>query len=124
MNAVVILDGFSHMRLIDDGAKEDNEEMQRKHKIELLFADSEEEDTASDEKEKAAEAERKRREEEEKPKEWTCICTLINPISMKQCDCCGSDAPPMEQIVAEHLQRLNEERKQKGEVVSEVKQGE
>ena len=54
-NAVIVLDGFSHMRLTDDGENEDKEEIQRKHKIEMLFCDSDEEDDAA--KEEAAKKE-------------------------------------------------------------------
>ena len=115
-NAVIVLDGFSHMRLLDDGEQDESEEMQKKHKIELLFIDSEDEDKGDEEAKK--EAERAKRAEEEKPKEWQCsICTFFNPITSKRCSMCESDAPPMDQIVSEHIAKLNEERKQKGEVV-------
>ena len=67
-NAVIVLDGFSHMRLLDDGEQDESEEMQKKHKIELLFIDSEDEDKGDEEAKK--EAERAKRAEEEKPKEW------------------------------------------------------
>lgn len=88
----------------------------------MLLADSDEEDTSKQEEEKKRAAEKAKRAEEEKPKEWSCmVCTVINPIAIKQCDCCGSEAPPMEQIVAAHLEKLNEERKQKGEEPTEVK---
>jgi len=117
-NAVIVLDGFSHMRLLDDGASEDSEEMKRKHKIDLLYADSEEEDAGKDEEEAKKEAERAKRAEEEKPKDWQCgVCTFINDLKGKQCMMCGSDAPSYEEIVAEHIAKLNVERKQKGEVV-------
>lgn len=120
-NAVIILDGFSHMRLADDGETSHSEETRKKHKIELLFVDSEDEGAdANPEEEAKKEAERKKREEEEKVTEYSCFaCTMINPISMSNCDCCGTAAPPMEEIKAAHLAKLNEERKARGEVVED-----
>lgn len=96
-NAVIVLDGFNHMRLVDDGENEDKEEMQRKHKIELLFVDSDEEDEAGKAEADKKEEERKKREEEEKPKEWSCVaCTCFNPVGEKRCGVCETEAPPME----------------------------
>jgi hypothetical protein len=42
---------------------------------------------------------------------------MINPISNSNCDICQTPAPPLEEIKAAHLARLNEERKQRGEQV-------
>ena len=70
------------------------------NRIELLYSqtDDEGEDAAKldEEKEKKAEARRKA----EKPEEYSCAaCTMINPINLVNCDICGSERPPMEQIV-------------------------
>jgi hypothetical protein len=61
LNAVIIIDGFSHMRLNDDGQSSHSEEIRKKHKIELLFVDSEEEDDSKAEDEAKLEVERKKR---------------------------------------------------------------
>lgn len=85
-NAVIVIDGFSHMRLIDDGQNEDSAEMQKKHFIELLFVDTDDEDPGKSDEKAKKEAERAKRAEEEKPKEYQCgACTLFNAISIKQC---------------------------------------
>jgi len=56
------------------------------------------------------------------PKEWACgACTCFNPMGAKKCGICETPAPPMEDIIAEHKEKLNAERKQRGEVVVESK---
>ena len=69
-NAVIILDGFSHMRLNDDGqGSSHSDEIRKKHKIDLLYVDSEEEEEVDPSlalEEAKREADRKKREEEEK----------------------------------------------------------
>ena len=121
-NAVLIIDGFNHYRLIDDGQSEDDPDIAKKHKIELLVADSDEEVAPDDEAAKK-EAERLKRIEEEKPKEWACpICTVINSdINRSKCEMCDSPAPSMEDKIAAHLEKLNEERRQRGEVIEAPK---
>ena len=95
---VIIFDGFSHMRANDqlmDPLDDDDP-----NRIELLYSQSDDEGEGNDklEEEKSKKAEAKKKAEN--PDEYSCaMCTMLNHISLSTCDCCGSERPPMAQIV-------------------------
>lgn len=107
----MILDGVDHMKLGADPTDPESK-----------AADEDEESSSEDEgkpEEKKKEVKKPpKKEEEEMPVIYSCpICTFENPISVPQCEMCGSERPPMEQIIAD-FRRANmpppEEKKEEG----------
>jgi hypothetical protein len=90
---VVIIDGIDHMKLVPDSEKEMEGEAVA------------ERDRDSSDDENPVDVPKPKKVEEEQPKIYNCpICTFENPLSVPNCDMCGSERPPMEQILADFRQ--------------------
>lgn len=94
---VVLLDGIDHMKLVADSSADKESE---------AVPNEDESDLSSEENEVKKEVKKPvKKEEEEMPVIFSCpICTFENPLSSPQCEMCGTERPPMEQIIAEFRQ--------------------
>jgi hypothetical protein len=98
---VVILDGIDHMTLASDvlpDGKSQGGANQSSSEGDDSGGDEEEEKEAK----KNDEGPPKKQPEEEMPVIYNCpACTFENPVTVSECEVCGTGRPPMEVIISD-----------------------